>query len=340
MLITKTLLHLTTRSSQVALLKMSSSASTPIVTQVLASSVAIADRAGEIVRAIWSGGDLGIVEKTGKDDLQTQADRSAQLCIVASLARQFPGLKVVGEEGEQDLSGVPSDWIVETKNKEASGLSCPNNLANATLDQLTVWVDPLDGTAEYTQGLLDHVTVLIGIAVGSEAVAGVIHQPYWNYQSTDPNPVLGRTFYGLVGAGVFGLQPSSPPQGKRIVTTTRSHSTGLVQDCLEILAPDEVLKVGGAGHKVMLLMEGKAHAYVFPSPGCKKWDTCAPEAILHAMGGKLTDMKGDNYEYHSTVAHRNSEGVLATAIHSDHAIYQAAIPQHVKDKVKDSLRKK
>jgi len=184
------------------------------------------------------------------------------------------------------------------------------------------------------------VTVLIGIAVGSEAVAGVIHQPYWNYQSTDPNPVLGRTFYGLVGAGVFGLQPSSPPQGKRIVTTTRSHSTGLVQDCLEILAPDEILKVGGAGHKVMLLMEGKAHAYVFPSPGCKKWDICAPEAILHAMGGKLTDMKGDNYEYHSTVAHRNSEGVLATAIHSDHAVYQAAIPEHVKDKVKDSLKKK
>ena len=72
----------------------------------------------------------------------------------------------------------------------------------------------------------------------------------------------------------------------------------------------------------------------------------------------MTDMKGDKYEYHSTVilafisilnplhllanqvAHRNSEGVLATAIHSDHAIYQAAIPQEVKDKVKDSLRKK
>merc|ERR1711936_492112 len=321
--------------------RMSNAASSPIVTRVLASSVAIADRAGEIVRAIWSGGDLGIVEKTGKDDLQTQADRSAQLCIVASLARQFPGLKVVGEEGEQDLSGVPADWIVSSSNKEAaSNISCPPALATATLDQLTVWVDPLDGTAEYTQGLLDHVTVLIGIAVGKEAVAGVIHQPYWNYQSTEPNPVLGRTFYGLVGGGVFGLEPCSPPEGKRIVTTTRSHSTGLVQDCLDILAPDEILKVGGAGHKVMLLMEGKAHAYVFPSPGCKKWDTCAPEAILHAMGGKLTDMKGDNYEYHSTVAHRNSEGVLATAIHSDHAIYQAAIPQHVKDKVKDALRKK
>lgn len=32
-------------------------------------------------------------------------------------------------------------------------------------------------------------------------------------------------------------------------------------------------------------MEGKAHAYVFASDGCKRWDTCAPEAILHAVGG-------------------------------------------------------
>jgi len=318
----------------------SSSTTVPLVTQVMASSVAIADRAGQIVRAVWSQGDLGIVEKTGKDDLQTQADRSAQNCIVASLAKQFPGLAIVGEEGEQDLSTVPTDWIVESADKAASCVTCPPRLASTVLEEVTVWVDPLDGTAEYTQGLLDHVTILIGISVGSEAVAGVIHQPYWNYKSTEPNSVIGRTFYGIVGSGVFGLVPSLPPQGRRIVTTTRSHGTGLVQECLDIVNPDEVLKVGGAGHKVMLLMEGRAHAYVFPSPGCKKWDTCAPEAILHAMGGKLTDMKGNKYEYHAKVAHRNSEGVLATALATDHACYLDNIPQHIKDKVKDSLRKK
>lgn len=32
-------------------------------------------------------------------------------------------------------------------------------------------------------GLLDHVTVLIGIASGGKAVGGVIHQPYYNYQN-------------------------------------------------------------------------------------------------------------------------------------------------------------
>ena len=49
--------------------------------------------------------------------------------------------------------------------------------------QFTVWVDPLDGTKEYTEGFLDHVTVLIGIAVGKRAVAGVINQPFFNYEN-------------------------------------------------------------------------------------------------------------------------------------------------------------
>jgi len=292
------------------------------------------------VRDVWARGELGVREKTGKDDLQTEADRSAQNCIVASLSKQFPGLTVVGEEGEQDLGSVPQSWIVETQDTGAGSMECPERWRNVTLGDITVWVDPLDGTAEYTQGLLDHVTVLIGIAVGSEAVGGVIHQPYWNYQSREAGARIGRTFYGMVGAGVRGLQTGLPPAGTRIVTTTRSHSTGLVQDCLDLLDADEVLKVGGAGHKVLLLMEGRAHAYVFPSPGCKKWDTCAPEAILHAMGGKLTDMHGARYEYHSSVQHRNTEGVLATAVAADHGWYLERIPQGIKDRVRDSLRKK
>ena len=38
----------------------------------------------------------------------------------------------------------------------------PEELRNVDVSDVTVWVDPLDGTAEFTQGLLDHVTVLIG----------------------------------------------------------------------------------------------------------------------------------------------------------------------------------
>lgn len=54
----------------------------------------------------------------------------------------------------------------------------------------------------------------------------------------------------------------------------------------------------------MLLLEGKAHVYVFASPGCKKWDTCAPQAVLEAAGGTLTDIKGTTIPYHASAPHR------------------------------------
>lgn len=170
---------------------------------------------------------------------------------------------------------------------------------------------------------------------------GVIHQPFWNYQSTDPNRTLGRTFYAVVGSGWYGnLEPRSPPEGERVVTSTRSHSTGLVGQVIEACAPTKVLSVGGAGHKVILLMEGQAHCYVFCSPGCKKWDTCGPEAILHTLGGKLTDIKGNYYQYHKDVGHVNEWGILATAKASDHQEYLNRIPDEFKAQVKDYFKKK
>ena len=55
----------------------------------------------------------------------------------------------------------------------------------------------------------------------------MIHQPFWNYQNKD-NQNLGRTFHGIVGCGYGGgLKPGDAPKGERIVTSTRSHSTGL-----------------------------------------------------------------------------------------------------------------
>ena len=48
--------------------------SKPLIAQLVAASVNIALKSGQIIRSIMSQGDLGIVEK-GVNDLQTQADR-------------------------------------------------------------------------------------------------------------------------------------------------------------------------------------------------------------------------------------------------------------------------
>lgn len=297
------------------------SAVVPLLTRVVAASVSIVRRAEDIVRNVLKTGDLKIFQK-GLNDLQTEADRSAQRCIIASLQKQFPRISVFGEEDLNPLEEVDKSFIVTETDAEVleKASILPEELKSVRDADICIWVDPLDGTAEFTEGLLDHVTVLIGIAVKGKAVAGIISQPYFNYEA-GPGVPLGRIIWGIVGLGAFGLARQNPPQDKRIITTTRSHMTASVTEAINACEPTSILQVGGAGHKVLLLIEGKAHAYLFASPGCKKWDTCAPEAILHAVGGRLTDVNGRKYEYHSSVEKKNQHGTLATALAEEHDWY-------------------
>lgn len=84
-------------------------------------------------------------------------------------------------------------------------------------------------------------------------------------------------------------------------------------------------------HFSLQLLEGKAHAYVFASPGCKKWDTCAPEAVLEAHGGVLTDILGNHYPYGADVPHPNKLGVIASAKTVNHQNIIDLIPDNVKE---------
>lgn len=55
--------------------------------------------------------------------------------------------------------------------------------------------------------------------------------------------------------------------------------------------------IGGSGHKIMEVIKGNVDGYFYDKPGTKRWDTCAPEALLISGGGVLTDLKGDYYLY-------------------------------------------
>nr|KAF6395035.1 3'(2'), 5'-bisphosphate nucleotidase 1 [Rousettus aegyptiacus] len=224
-----------------------------VLMRLVASAYAIAQKAGTIVRGVIAEGDLGIVEKTCPTDLQTKADRLAQMSICSSLARKFPKLTIIGEE-DLPFEEVDQELIEDGQWEEILKQPCPSQYSTIKEEDLVVWVDPLDGTKEYTEGLLDNVTVLIGIAYEGRAIAGV---------------------------------------------------------------------------KIIQLIEGKASAYVFASPGCKKWDTCAPEVILHAVGGKLTDIHGNALRYNKEVKHMNSAGVLATLRNYDY--YASRVPESVKN---------
>lgn len=178
-------------------------------------------------------------------------------------------------------------------------------------------------------GYVDHVTVLIGIAVAGRAVGGVIHQPY-----THPKDTIGRTIWGLKGLGHRGVDISPGPHKKGQglhVAASKSHYTDLVDQTIKALNPAHCLRGGGCGNKILMVLEGKVDAYVFPSNGTKKWDTCAGDAIVCAAGGMLTDIHGREIDYtYVPDKYRNETGLLVTMDRELHLDIVSKVPAHVK----------
>ncbi|KRZ55760.1 3'(2'),5'-bisphosphate nucleotidase 1, partial [Trichinella nativa] len=305
--------------------------------QVLSSAVTSAENAGRLIRRT-RGQDMDILEK-GYRDLQTKADRFSEISIVSSLRKKFEtNLKIIAEEGLTVDSDVPASFIESGVCNDVLALEdeLDAQLKKASINeaiillylffahpenQFTVWIDPLDGTYEFAHGLLSHATIMIGISLSAKPVAGVIHQPF--VSDVDTLDDVGRTVWAVKSVDrIFGdIQVKPPPNDKRIVVTTRSHGNPNLENILEILQPTEVIRVGGAGHKVLMLIEGEAHAYVFPGSGTKKWDTCAAECILSAAGGRMTDLCGNEIDYSNDVNVNNLQGILATAPTVDHENY-------------------
>ncbi len=180
------------------------------------------------------------------------------------------------------------------------------------------------------------MTVLIGISALGKSVAGVIHQPFFEHK-TNPD-TDGRTIWGIVGLKPSGIQEAEPVYGRRIVTTTKSHSNKFVLEAVQAVEPSQVVRTGGSGFKVIQVIDGSADAYVFASPGCKKWDTCASESILRSLGGTLTDILGNDIAYDDLSEFRNLTGVLATRC--EHQTYVSKIPVTVKDEMTKLKNKK
>lgn len=311
---------------------MSSASDMPLLTRLIASGLSVSEKSAKCVQRIFQNGNLKIEDKGGLKNYQTIADRKIEQLLVGNIEKHFPGIAIVGEEGEVGKIELAEDWIDYQDSLSEFNSKFASEMAGAKIPEIVdpkdivLWLDPLDGTAEFIDGLLEHVTTLIGIAYQGRPIAGIINQPF--YKNSDNS--LGRSIWGIVGVGAFGFQRKDKLPG-RILTTSRSHMDETVKACIEAMEPTQILRMGGAGNKVLQLIENNAHAYIFASPGCKKWDTCAPEAILLALGGKLVDVHGNELLYHKDVQQPNKGGVIAAV--EDVDFYLSKIPQAIKDKL-------
>lgn len=241
-----------------------------MISDLLQTLVRIAGHAGDLV--IHSYRTTFDLKFKGPQDPVTSADCAANELICSELAKAFPGWPIVAEESD------------------------PQHFMGYQGAESVFFVDPIDGTQEFVDHT-DEFVVMIGLVQRGQAVAGVIH-----------SPVTGQFWLGEVGRGAFKLAaPGADAEAihvrsqKDLSLSRILVSRGRRQETLEgpvaRLGAAALDSVGSAGLKAALVAEGHADAYVAPHRAGKRWDACAPDAVVSAAGGAVSDALGQPIDY-------------------------------------------
>ena len=196
----------------------------------------------------------------------TEADRAAELVILAALARAAPGVPVIAEE-EVAAGRIPAH------------------------DDTYFLVDPLDGTKEFVRGGDDY-TVNVGLIQGGLPKLGVVFAP-----------ATGRLHGGCAGQGAWldegtGRSPIEVrARGDRLTAVaSKSHLNQATVDYLQAAVGECEFVSVGSSLKFCILAEGKADIYPRAAP-TSEWDTAAGHAVLLAAGGLVDGIDGEPLRY-------------------------------------------
>ena len=225
---------------------------------------AAAREAGEAILEVVKRG----FEVESKQDTSpvTEADRAAELIILAALARAAPGVPVIAEE-EVAAGRIPMHG------------------------DTYFLVDPLDGTKEFVRGGKDY-TVNIGLIDHGTPTLGVVFAP-----------ATGRLHGGCVGEGAWldegaGRVPIRTRARGELTTAvaSKSHLNQATIDYLEAAVGNCGYVSVGSSLKFCILAEGKADIYPRAAP-TSEWDTAAGHAVLLAAGGLVDGPDGTPLRY-------------------------------------------
>ncbi|XP_017047117.1 inositol polyphosphate 1-phosphatase [Drosophila ficusphila] len=167
---------------------------------------------------------------------------------------------------------------------------------------LGIWIDPIDATAEYISGDtmftdfpgitstgLDCVTVLIGVYERDTGipVIGVVAQPFG--EKLEENVYSSSMFWGvcLPSLQAHNCHFEARDENRRLGIFSSSEQSDILQRFLDL--GYEFAFSAGAGHKALKVITHEVDVYLLSKGSTFKWDTCAPQAILRALGGDVLD---------------------------------------------------
>ena len=285
------------------------------------------------------------VAKVDDDNLQCNVDQQTYERCREEVYLRFQNRPLNGIPPRGDFG---SSLPLASSNSDAGGNTfdisfalSENEKAEVLVDasRVCVIIDPLDGTSSYAKGEYDAVSVLISVNLDFQPYFGIICKPFGcegvpSILSTKCMAVYGGP---LLGAGYIAggkalkafVAPHEgvPKEDLPRAVISSSRSKGIVEDVcrhlgsLGLLHPDP-MHISGAGEKSLrlVLRQQNEALWFFPREGTSLWDIAASDAILRAIGGKVTDKFGNQLDYSkSRDEAENSEGVIACSSEKLHA---------------------
>ena len=174
-----------------------------------------------------------------------------------------------------------------------------SNSFNSYCSHDWMWVlDPLDGTKDFIQGTSNYAMHL-ALNYKSKPFIGIVLIPekdeLW---IADGDKVWGEKRDGSI---------IKPNLSKNIIlqemtlVTSKNHRNTTLRNLIQKIHFKEVIIMGSIGCKIASILRGQSDIYICLSmpegSSPKDWDFAAPEAILKAAGGAITNIHNEELVY-------------------------------------------
>ena len=206
----------------------------------------------------------------------TLADLEVNNLIIKKIKQKYLNIKwnILSEENANDVftSKGEHDWL---------------------------WVlDPLDGTKDFIQGT-GNFAVHLALNYKNRPFIGFVLIPSKNQLwISNGNSTWCENRNGIKNK--FQVSENIRLRDMRIITS-KNHKNESLQDLINKIGFSEIIEMGSIGCKIGAILRGDADIYISLSiPGGsapKDWDFAAPEAVLKAAGGAITNINNQELDY-------------------------------------------
>ena len=220
------------------------------------------------------------INKEKNEDPVTKADLIVNELIIKRIKEHYGDIKwgILSEENAKIGEGIRNekfDWL---------------------------WVlDPLDGTRDFIQ------------ASGNYAMHLALNFRNRPYLGIVLIPKKGELWFGYEDKVWFENREITKfkvnvPEYKSLqdmtLVASKNHRNEVLKNLIQKINFKEVKIMGSIGCKIASIVRGESDIYVclsLPGKSCPKdWDFAAPEAILKAAGGAITNLNNEELSYNQT----------------------------------------